>query len=77
MTALRQEQLEAARRHLERALQADPDLQPACTMLVEVQLLGGDVEGASATAARCSARYPDRERDERLRAIYERLRAER
>src|SRR5262249_17037813 len=58
VTALRQEQLEAARRHLERALRADPDLQPACTTLVEVQLLGGDVEGGPATAVRCSARYP-------------------
>jgi hypothetical protein len=77
VTALRQDQLEAARRHLERALEADPDLQPACTTLVEVQLLGGDVTNATATAARCSAMYPDRERDERLRAIYERLRAAR
>src|SRR5262249_56039910 len=76
VTALRREQLEAARRHLERALQADPDLQPACTTLVEVELLGGNVESATATAARCSAMYPDRERDERLRAIYQRLRAE-
>jgi len=77
VTALRREQLEAARRHLERALQADPDLQPACTTLVEVELLGGNVESATATAARCSAMYPDRERDQRLRAIYERLRAAR
>jgi len=77
VTALLERQLEAARRHLERALQADPDLQPACTTLVEVQLLGGDVASATATAARCSARYPDPERDERLQTIYERLRAAR
>ena len=76
VTALQQGQLEAAARHFEHALQADPDLQPACTTLVEVQLLGGDVTRAMAKAARCSARYPDRERDERLRAIYQRLRAE-
>ena len=75
VTALRQLQLEAARRHLERALQVDPDLQPACTTLVEVQLLGGDVPSATTTAARCSSRYPDRDRDERLRPIFERLRA--
>jgi hypothetical protein len=56
-----------------RALQLDPDLQPACTTLVEVQLLGGDVTNATATAARCSSRYPDHDRDERLRAIYEHL----
>jgi Tfp pilus assembly protein PilF len=68
-------QLEAARRHLERALQVDPDLQPACTTLVEVQLLGGDVRSATATAARCTSRYPDHDRDERLRPIFERLRA--
>src|SRR5262249_16447922 len=35
VTALLQEQLEGARRHLERALQIDPDLQQACTTLVE------------------------------------------
>ena len=75
VTALRQQQLEAARRHLEHALQIDPDLQPACTTLVEVQLLGGDVTSATATAARCSSRYPDHDRDERLRPIFERLRA--
>ena len=40
VTALLERQLEAARRHLERALQIDPDLQPACTTLVEVELLG-------------------------------------
>src|SRR5262249_46155993 len=59
VTALRQGRLEAARRHLDRALLADPDLQPACTTLVEVQLLGGDITRARATAARCGARYPD------------------
>jgi hypothetical protein len=73
VTALQQKQLGAARRHLVRALQLDPDLQPACTTLVEVQLLGGDVKNATATAARCSSRYPDHDRDERLRVIYERL----
>jgi len=77
VTAWQQGQLEAARRHFEQALQADPDLQPACTTLAEVQLLGGDDTGATATAARCRARYPDHERDERLRAIDERLRAAR
>src|SRR5262249_23364879 len=77
VTALRHAQLEAARRQLARALRADPDLQPACTTLVEVQRLGGDVASATATAARCSARYPDPERDERLQTIYERLRAAR
>jgi hypothetical protein len=75
VTALLQRQLEAARRHLERALRVDPDLQPACTTLVEVQLLGGDVTSATATAARCTSRYPDHDRDERLRPIFERLRA--
>jgi hypothetical protein len=73
VTALLLEQPEAARRHLERALQLDADLQPACTTLVEVLLLGGDVTDATATAARCSSRYPDPDRDERLRAIYKRL----
>lgn len=77
VTALRQQQLEAARRHLEHALRIDPDLQPACTTLVEVQLLGGDVTSATATAARCSSRYPDHDRDERLRPIFERLRTAR
>jgi len=75
VTALLQQQLEGARRHLERALQIDPDLQQACTTLVEVLLLGGDVTGATATAARCTSRYPDHDRDERLRQIFERLRA--
>src|SRR5262249_26994912 len=75
VTALLQQQLEAARRHLERALQIDPDLQPACTTLVEVLLLGGDVRSATATAARCTSRYPDHDRDERLRPIFDRLRA--
>jgi len=75
VTALQLQQLEAARRHLERALELDPDLQPACTTMVEVLLIGGDVTSATATAARCASRYPDHERDERLRAIYERLRA--
>jgi Tfp pilus assembly protein PilF len=55
VTALLQLQLEAVRRHLERALQVDPDLQPACTTLVEVQLLGGEVTSATATAARCTS----------------------
>ncbi len=77
VTALRRLQLEAARRHLERALQVDPDLQPACTTLVEVLLLADDVTSATATAARCSSMYPDHDRDERLRAIYERVRAAR
>jgi hypothetical protein len=75
VTALLERQLEAARRHLERALQIDPDLQPACTTLVEVLLLGGDVTSATATAARCASRYPDHDRDERLRPIFDRLRA--
>ena len=75
VTALLQQQLEAARRHLEHALQIDPDLQPACTTLVEVLLLGGDVTSATATAARCTSRYPDHDRDERLRQIFDRLRA--
>jgi hypothetical protein len=44
-TAMLQGQLEAARRHFEQALQADPDLLPACTTLVEVQLLGGGQRG--------------------------------
>jgi Tfp pilus assembly protein PilF len=77
VTALRRLQLEAARRHLERALQGDPDLQPACTTLVEVLLLADDVTSATATAARCRSMYPDHDRDEQLRAIYERLRAAR
>jgi Tfp pilus assembly protein PilF len=77
VTALLEHQLEAARRHLERALQADPKLQPACTALVEVQLLAGDDTSAAATAARCSSMYPDRDRDERFRPIFERLRAAR
>jgi hypothetical protein len=75
VTALLEQQLEAARRHLERSLQIDPDLQPACTTLVEVLLLGGEVTSATATARRCTSRYPDRDRDERLRSIFERLRA--
>jgi len=75
VTALQLQQLEAARRHLERALELDPDLQPACTTMVEVLLIGGDVTSATATAARCASRYPDHDRDERLQAIYERLRA--
>src|SRR5262249_9997576 len=77
VTALLQRQLEAARRHLERALQADPKLQPACTALVEVQLIAGDDTRATATAARCTSMYPDHDRDERLRPIFERLRAAR
>jgi hypothetical protein len=75
LTALLQRQLEAARRHLEHALQVDPDLQPACTTLVEVLLLGGDVTSATATEAHCTSMYPDSDRDERLRLIFERLRA--
>jgi hypothetical protein len=75
VTALLLQQLEAARRHLEHALQMNPDLQPACTALVEVLLLGGDVTSATATAARCASRYPDHDRDERLRQIFDRFRA--
>jgi hypothetical protein len=36
-----------------------------------------DVTGATATATRCTSRYPDHDRDEHLRPIFERLRAAR
>src|SRR5262249_1198831 len=75
VTALRQVPPEGARPRLERAVAAHPDPQPAWTTLVQVLPLAGGVPGATATAARCSAMYPDPERDDRLRAIYERVRA--
>ncbi|HYD47753.1 MAG TPA: tetratricopeptide repeat protein [Terriglobales bacterium] len=64
-----------AQRMLQQALEREPHLQPACTSLVQAQLLARNVAAAETTIERCRQMYPNPDRDRLLESMLAKVRA--